>query len=226
MSFKIQIVDQKSGVTFNARYERLDKESNNKVSTVAKAPNGAVVKETTFYGDVPLPAGSTQRRWVDDKGTQYAKSELTFVIQDADGKETPVSEVEQTKVMTIDGYQTLQNYTDTYAICAYYEVFPDDNGMKKDLDRQVAVNANLRGMRKLWEFLRENNCVARGVFCPTSRGFVESDGYIRALDLEGKWGLEIGQFKQAKVFQHLNETVPADVVAAPAAPAKAKVRRI
>ena len=204
-SYKIQIVDQKSGVTFNARYERLDKTADAKVTTVAKAQDGSVVKETTFYGTQPLPAGSTQRKWVDDKGKEYAKSELTFYLDDE-----PVKEVEQTKVLTIDGYQKESLYTDKYAICAYYEVFPDDNGMKKDLDKQVAINANLRGIRKLWEFLSAQKVVARGLFCPTSRGFVESDGYIRAIEIEGKWGLEIGQFKQEKVFQHLNEGVPDD----------------
>lgn len=219
-SYKIQVVDQKSGVTFNARYERLDKTADAKVSTVAKASNGKVVKETTFFGTQPLPAGSTQRKWVDEDGKEYAKSELTFYLNDE-----PVKEVEQTKVMTIDGYQAESLYTDKYAICAYYELFPDDNGMKKDIDRQVAVNSNLRGLRKLWEFLRKQKVVARGLFCPTSRGFVESDGYIRAIEIEGKWGLEIGQFKQEKVFTHLNEGIPADVVVAPAVTGK-RVRKI
>lgn len=221
MSFKIQIVDQKTGVTFNGRYERLDKASDAKVTTVAKAPNGKVVKETTFFGSQPLPAGSTQRKWVDEDGKEYAKSELTFYLDDE-----PVKEVEQTKVMTIDGYQKESLYTDKYAICAYYEVFPDDNGMKKDLDRQVAINANLRGMRKLWEFLSSQRVVARGLFCPTSRGFVESDGYIRAIEIEGKWGLEIGQFKQEKVFQHLNEGLPSDAPAVAPVETKKRVRKI
>jgi hypothetical protein len=34
--------------------------------------------------------------------------------------------------MQITGYQSLSSYTDNYVISAYYEIFPDDNGMKKD----------------------------------------------------------------------------------------------
>lgn len=205
-SFKIQVVDPQQSISFNARYERLDKDSNTKVEIVAKAPNGKEVKERSFMNGAPLLPGSTTRQWVDEDGTVYGKSELTFYH---DG--SPVSEVQQSKVFTIEGYQSVQNYTDKYCISAYYEVFPDDNGMKKDIDKQISINANLRGLRQLWDFLRAQNAVARGVFCPTSRGFVESDGYIRAIEIEGKWGLEIGQFKQEKVFLHLNEGLPTEV---------------
>ena len=219
-SFKVQVVDPQQSISFSARYERLDKDSNTKVEIIAKAPNGKEVKERTYFSGAPLLPGSTTRQWVDDEGTVYGKTELTFYHNGE-----PVSEISQTKVFTIEGYQSVQNYTDKYCISAYYEVFPDDNGMKKDIDKQIAINANLRGLHQLWEFLRSQNAVARGVFCPTSRGFVESDGYIRAIEIEGKWGLEIGQFKQEKVFLHLNEGLPQDVkVAAPVA--KSRIRKI
>jgi hypothetical protein len=80
--------------------------------------------------------------------------------------------------------------------------------MKKDIDREVAVRSNLSSMRKLWEYLRENKKVARGEFCPSSRGFVASDGYVRAVEFGNKWGLEIGIFKEEKIFTHLNEGIP------------------
>lgn len=220
-SFKIQIVDGKQNISFNARYERMDKESNTKIKVVAKSNDGKEVSEKTFYQDQLLPQGSTCRKWVDDEGRVYAKSELSFWYGD-----TVVSEVEQTKVFNIESYQSLKNYTDKYCISAYYEVFPDDNGMTKDIDKMIAVNSNLRSMRKLWEFLMSSGTVARGVFCPTSRGFVESDGYIRAIEIDqNKWGLEIGQFKQEKVFNHLNEGVP-DEVKAPVETSKVKIRKI
>lgn len=219
MSYKITIVDPNNGTNFNARYERLDKEERPEV--VAKAPNGNIVKERTFYGDILLGPGATTRKYVDDAGVQYAKSELTFEFQGQ-----PVSENQQTKVFTIEGFQPVVNYTDRYCISAYYEVFPDDNGMKKDIDRQVAINANLSGMRKLWEYLNSSGMVARGIFCPSSKGFVESDGYIRAINIEGKWGMEIGQFKQEKKFLHLQETVPQANAAPVAAPVKARIRKI
>jgi len=219
-SYKLQILDAANNVNFNSRYERLDKET--KPPIIAKAPNGNIVKEKTFMNGQPLPTGSTQRCWCDDAGTQYSKQELIFEYEGA-----PVSEIQQTKVFTVEGFQTVDCYTDRYCISAYYEIFPDDNGLKKDIDKQVAINANLRGMYQLWEHLRKTGMVARGVFCPSSRGFVESDGYIRAIKIEGKWGLEIGQFKMEKRFIHLQEGAPSATTAVPVnATPKARIRRI
>jgi hypothetical protein len=201
MAYNIQISDGKQGINFNAKYEKLDKAKSPSVE--AKAPNGKVVKERTTYQGKTLGPGSTQRQWVDDDGSAYAKAELTFWY---DGEQ--VSEIAQTKTFQVEGYQDLVNYTDSYVISKYYEVFPSDNGMKKDIDRQVAVRSNLSSMRKLWEYLKTNKKVARGEFCPSSRGFVASDGYIRAVEFGNKWGLEIGIFKEEKVFGHLNEGVP------------------
>ena len=201
MAYNIQISDGKQGINFNAKYEKLDKAKAPGVE--AKAPNGKMVKERTTYQGQTLGPGSTQRQWVDDDGNAYAKAELTFWH---DGEQ--VSEIAQTKTFQVEGYQELVNYTDSYVISKYYEVFPSDNGMKKDIDRQVAVRSNLSSMRKLWEYLKTNNKVARGEFCPSSRGFVASDGYIRAIEFGNKWGLEIGIFKEEKVFSHLNEGVP------------------
>jgi hypothetical protein len=201
MAFNIQIVDGSQGVSFNGKYEKLDKAK--PPSVEAKAPNGKVVKERTTYQGQVLGPGSTQRQWVDDDGNAFSKAELTFWY---DGEQ--VSEIAQTKVFQVEGYQDEKNYTDSYVISKFYEVYPSDNGMKKDIDRQVAVRSNLASMRKLWEYLKENKKVARGEFCPSSRGFVASDGYIRAVEFGNKWGLEIGIFKEEKIFSHLNEGIP------------------
>lgn len=217
MAYNIQIVDGSQGITFNAKYEKLDKAKS--PSIVATAPNGKVVKERTTYQGQVLGPGSTQRQWVDDDGVNYAKAELTFTY---DGE--PVSEITQTKVMQIEGYQDLSNYTDVYVISKFYEVFPSDNGMKKDIDREVAVRSNLSSMRRLWEYLKKENKVARGEFCSSSRGFVASDGYIRAVEFGNKWGLEIGVFKEEKKFAHLTEGVPdASTISVPTATKKLKM---
>ena len=201
MAYNIAISDGSQGINFNAKYEKLDKAK--RPSVVAKAPNGKVVSEkTTFQGQV-LGPGATQRQWVDEDSTVYAKAELTF---EYDGEQ--VSEISQTKTLEIEGYSDIKNYTDTYVISKYYEVYPSDNGMKKDIDRQVAVRANLSSMRRLWEYLMKEGKVARGEFCPSSRGFVASDGYVRAIEFGNKWGLEIGVFKEEKIFSHLNEGIP------------------
>ena len=42
----------------------------------------------------------------------------------------------------------------------------------------------------------------------SSRGFVPSDGYIRAVEFGNHWGLEIGVFKEQKIFEHLQESIP------------------
>jgi hypothetical protein len=201
MAYNLQIVDSNQGVSINAKYEKLDKAK--PPSVEAKAPNGKVVKERTTYQGNVLGPGSTQRQWVDDDGNTFSKAELTFWY---DGEQ--VSEIAQTKVFQVEGYQDVKNYTDSYVISKFYEIFPSDNGMKKDIDRQVAVRSNLSSMRKLWEHLMKTKQVARGEFCPSSRGFVASDGYVRAVEFGNKWGLEIGIFKEEKIFSHLNEGVP------------------
>ena len=202
MAYKLQIVDDKVGVNFAIKYENLSRYERPEVE--AKAPDGSIVKERTTYQGQILPAGSTNRQWCDDKGTVYQKSQLKFYYQ---GQEVP--ENTQTKVLTISGYQPLKNYTDNYVIATYYELYPHNNDMKKDFDKETARVTNLSGMKKLFDYLDSNQLVARGEFCPSSKGFVASDGYIRAVKFGNKWALELGVFKEEKVFEHLNEEVPA-----------------
>lgn len=201
MAYKIQIVEDRLGLNFNSKYENLAKLVRPEVE--AKAPDGSLVKEKSTYQGQILGQGATQRQWVDDKGNIYAKGQLKFFYQ---GQE--VTENTQTKVFTIVGYQPIKNYTDTYVISAYYELFPHNNDMKKDFDKETARVTNLVGMKKLWEHLNHNGLVARGEFCPSSKGFVASDGYIRAVEFGNKWGLELGVFKEEKIFEHLEENVP------------------
>ena len=75
-------------------------------------------------------------------------------------------------------------------------------------NKQIAINSNLVGMYKLWEYLNNTQQVARGEFNISSKGFVASDGYIRALSFDVRWGLEIGVFKEAKAFSHLQTKIP------------------
>ena len=205
MAYKLSIVDKEHSLNIQVRYENLARAK--KPEIVAKEPNGKPVKIKTVYQGNVLPTGSTQKKWMDDQDQEYSKAELTFWMGDQE-----VSEIEQTKVFEIEGYQPLGNYTDNYVIPVYYELYADDNGMKKDIDRQRAINANNSQMRKLWEYLDKNKLVGRGEFCPGSRGFIASDGYIRAIRVNGnKWGLEIGCFKEEKVFTHLQEGTPKEI---------------
>ena len=217
MAYNLQIVADE--ISFNCKYENLSKYKRPNVE--AKAANGKVVHERSTYQGQILGPGATQRQWCDDDGNIYSKQELTFYYEGE-----PVEENTQTKVMQIDGYQPLANYTDNYVIDKYYEIFPSDNKMKKDIDRKVAVSTNLSAMYKLWEKLMNDQVVARGEFCVASKGFVASDGYIRAISIEGKWGLEIGVFKEEKIFQHLQEGEPTQVKTAVQAGLKKRLKMV
>jgi len=201
MAYRLNIVDSKNGLSFNVRYENLAKAK--RPSITARNSDGKEIKQVTKYGDEILQKGSTRKAWVDDAGQEYSKTELNFWID-----EQQVEEIDQTKVFDIEGFQPVCNYTDTYVISAYYEVYPDNNGMKKDIDRQKAEAANNTQMYKLWKYLDDNQLVARGEFNPASRGFIASDGYIRAIKVGGGWALEIGVFKEQKTFNHLQVGEP------------------
>ena len=220
MPYNLQIVSKDLGINFNVKYAKLDR--NVRPAVQAKTPNGDPASEHTVYGGKVLKKGDTQRQWVDEKGNIYAKQELTFWFEG-----DQVSEVQQTKVFEIEGFQPISNYLDNYVMSKYYEIWPSNNGLKKPHDREIAEKANLFQMRKLWEHLEENKLVARGEFCPASRGFVASDGYLRPIKINGsKWGVEIGVFKEEKVFEHLQENVPVAKVAIPVAQKTKKLKMI
>ena len=80
--------------------------------------------------------------------------------------------------------------------------------MKKDFDKEMVRISNLQGMKKLWDHLKTTKQVARGIFCPSSKGFIGSDAYLRAVEFGNHWGILLGVFKKEMIFQHLNEEVP------------------
>jgi len=151
----------------------------------------------------------------------YGKSELKFYYE---GEE--VQENAQTKVFEIEKFEELQNYTDNFVIDKFYELFPSSNDMKKDIDKEIARKSNLVGMFNLWRYLYDNAKVARGEFCPSSRGFLASDGFIRAIKFGNKWGLEIGVFKEEKVFEHLQEGEPKDSPAVVQSEKRKKIKMV
>ena len=216
MAYKLQIAGP-DGANFNVKYEKLDKAS--KPDVEAHAPDGSIVKERTVYNGQVLGPGSTQRMWCDDKGNKYNKQDLKFFYE---GEE--VNEISQTKVFNIEGFQPLANYTDSYVIGKYYELFPSTNDMKKDFDKEKARIVNLQGMKKLFDHLLKNKLVARGEFSASSKGFVAGDAYIRPVQFGNKWGLESGLFKEENIFEHLQEEVP-EVPAQPATATK-KLKRV
>jgi len=117
MAYKLQIVEDKIGLNIGVKYENMARMKRPVIE--AKAPDGKIVKERTTYQGQVLGPGATNRQWVADDGTVYSKQQLKFYYN---GEE--VQENSQTKVFTIQGYQTLKNYTDTYAISYHiYTIF-------------------------------------------------------------------------------------------------------
>ena len=216
MAYKLQITGPE-GTNFNVKYEKLDKEQRPNVE--ARVSDGTVVKERTVYNGQVLVPGSTQRKYCDDAGNQYAKQDLKFYYENEE-----VEENSQTKVFHIEEYQPLSNYTDKYVIGKFYELYPSTNDMKKDFDKEKARIVNLTGMKKLFDQLLIDGTVARGEFCASSKGFIASDAYLRPVKFGNKWGLEMGVFKEEKIFEHLQEEVPAIPVSA-AKPTK-KLKRV
>lgn len=198
MAFKLTIVEKDLGIIANVKYENMSRMERTPIT--AKADNGKIVSEKTVYRGTVLNKGDTNKMWCDDEGNFYEKSQIRFY----DG-EDEVSEVQKTETFEITGYEPVQNYTDRYVIDKFYELFPSNNDAKKDYDRDIAIRANRTQMKKLWDKLMNEGVVGRASFNVSSRGFYESDGYVRAVSIEGKWGLEVGVFKEQKVFEHLNE---------------------
>jgi len=207
------VQDDQQGLKFNVKYQNLAKQKRPEIE--AKAPDGSAVKERSMYQGQVLGPGATQRKYVDANGNIYPKQMLTFWYNGSQ-----VEENSQTKVFTIEGYQPESAYTDQYVIASYYELFAHTDDMKKDFDKEKARISNLHGMRKLWEHLKTNSLVARGEFCASSKGFVASDGYIRAIEFGNKWCLELGVFKEEKIFEYLQESIPPIPQSAPATQGK------
>lgn len=167
----------------------------------ARTAEGVVVTNKTVYKGVVLGEGSTNKYWMDEAGTIYPKDVLEFYYE---GER--VWEKDMTKTFEVKTFEPLKNYTDNYIIGKYYEIFPSNNDLKKDFDRDIAIKVNLSGMRKLWEYLYSSQVVARGEMNVSSRGFLSSDGFLRAVAFDkDKWSLELGIFSEAKQFQHVNE---------------------
>jgi len=224
--YKLHIIEGTLNLNMNVRFENLSKiKSSTKPKVETKAPNGNIVKQTTIFQGTPLPAGSTQRKWMDTDGKEWAKGDLSYWLE---GDE--IEELTQTKVLELEGFQQMDSYMNNYIVGPYYELYPCDNSLKKKADRDITIAQNRNQMFKLWEYLDKENVVARGEFNASTRpGFISSDGFIRAVRVNGtKWTLEIAQFKEEKIFNHIQEDrrLIAEPVTVGSSGTKKKVRMI
>ena len=201
MARNLQLLDEQLGLTANVKYEPLNKGDKFKQKVAFKAPGDVPVKLTTV-SEQRKPV-QTFKAYLDDSGNEYAKAQLTAFDPDTKAE---LVEFESTTIFNIVKYEPLADYTDRYIVDKYYELFASDDGKKKDIDRTLAANINRTGMKKLYDYLITNKMVGKAEFITTSGNYRAGAGYIRAITFDGgKWSLEIGAFKEEKVFKHLNE---------------------
>jgi hypothetical protein len=219
MGKNLQVVSKQLGVNFNCKYDNLAMSESEKIKVTYTNENGDPVRKKQMYQDKILQQGDLIWVYADDKGNLYERDKLTAWIE---GEEAQEKEI--TKCFDIQSFDPIVNYTNSFIISKYYEISPSNNGFKSDYDRNLAIQTNLSGMRKLWTYLFENNVVGRSLMCVSSQGFTESDGYIRAIAFDNKWGLEIGIFSERKNFNNLQEETEFETCVQ--APVRKRVRMI
>lgn len=207
MAKKIKI--QHENKTFEAFFEPMATSKKDSIKVTSKS-NGKNVKQVTKVAATGeyLKPGATIKVWIDEEGNEVPKETIKYYVGDEE-----VDKVTQTKVFIGEQLDSERAYTDEFIIHKHYELYPSDGGYEKDIDREIAVSSNAKVMYELWKDLYENKKVLRGEFNPSTGGFVTNYGYIRAVKFENKWGLEIGVFKERKVFKHLQEGIPTEVKA-------------
>lgn len=212
MSYSLRIVDNKEGINFDAKRENMAGKKEF-AEPVGYAPNGKQVtrKQLDLNTGQPIQYGF---KFVDEDGNAFEKAEITWKLGDQ-----VVAPIEMTNVFEIKTYRPLGEYTDRFVIDKYYELSAStgasSKGKKKtsDSERESQRLSNLVGMRKLWDKLISESVVAGGNFNSSSGNFKPGMAFIRAIKVNGnKWGLELGQFKEEKIFEFLQEGVPHAVV--------------
>lgn len=211
MAKNLQLLDQNLKISCNVKYEPLHEGEKEKSKVVFKAASGKEVKLTTVGPDrKPI---ATSKAYLDEDGREYAKQELAAYDESGEVLEP----YEATTIFDIRKYEPASYYTDHYIVEKYYELFPSDDGKKKELDRKIASDLNRVGMKALYDYLVGNNAVAKAEFISTTGSYRPGAAYIRAITLDnGKWTLEMGVFKQEKIFKYLQE--PVIVLAQPVQP--------
>jgi hypothetical protein len=212
MARNLQLLDANLGISCNVKYEPLNMSDKDKPKVTFKSRDGKEVKLTTV-GENRTPV-TTFRAYLDADGKEYAKADLIAYAPDTN---EVIDSYESTSIFNIKKYEPVTAYTDHYVVDKFYELSPSDDGKKKEIDRRLANDINLTGMKKLWDHLIETNTVAKAEFIATA-GYRPGAGYIRAIKINGtKWSLELGCFKEMKIFRHLQERSikPVEMIAKP-----------
>lgn len=208
MGYSIRITDNTLGIAFDAKRENMAGKKEF-ADPIGYSPEGKTVARKQLDMNTGAPIQYVFK-YIDEDGKTYEKNELTWKID-----EKAVKPIEMTTVFNVKTYRPLSEYNDRFIVERYYELAPSTGasakGKKKvsDKDRDATRISNMVGMRKLWDKLIGEQVVAGGAFNASTGSFKPGMAWIRAIKVNGtKWGLELGVFKEEKIFSHLQEGVP------------------
>lgn len=206
MAYSLKVVDPSTGVQFDTKRENMAGKTEF-VEPQGYSPEGKPVQRKQLDLSTGLPIQYTFK-YVDEEGNAWEKGEITWKLG-----EDIVSPIEMTSVFEIKTYRPVDEYVNRFVVDKFYELYADDGASSKkkrsDADKDRTRISNLSGMRKLWDKLIAENMVAGGHFNPASGSFKPGMAFIRAVKVNGcKWGLELGVFKEEKIFSYLQEGVP------------------
>ena len=210
-AYRLRVVDNNDGISFDCMRNNM---KGKKEEIVIKPYNSKGEELTKKQLDIATgqPIQYTFK-YIDKTGNQYDKGEVIF----KNDKGEEVESIDMTTVFEVIAYRPINEYTDRFVVDSFYELYPDNGashtnkGKKKvsDYERDQTRVSNLVGMRKLWEKLYNGALVAGGHFNGASGNFKPGMAFIRAVKMPGeKWVLELGVFKEEKVFEHLQEGIP------------------
>jgi len=149
--------------------------------------------------------------YVDSKGTLCA--DVVPYYKTTDGDTILATTNIKTEVFEIVKFEPTQNFTDKYIVDRYYQIKPAQGKSKADFQRNAMLKANTAQMKKLYDYLIENQVVGRGILNITSSGYLPSIAYVRGVPIgtQGDWTIEIGVFKQQKRYTWVGSSEVEDI---------------
>ena len=155
--------------------------------------NGEPIKESLNNG------------YTNEQGELFTNSEALPYFVSIDGEEIEAPKNEATEVFEIK-WNEKDNFTDKYLLDKFYQVKPSSGDTKKEAGKKISIIANTIGLKKIWDYMIENNVIGKGQMNITSAGYLPSYAFLRPVKLNGsKWTFEIAVFKQQKQFSWVEE---------------------
>ena len=191
----------------DVKYERLrgdNRKVNGKEIQMDNYGNPTTIKRTD--SGLEVTGKMTKTKYDEQGNTLPDDTNINEFFVTVDGEEIPVTKgFTRTEVMQIKSFVPVEYYTDRYIIDAYYQLIPSGGKSKKDIDKAITSRANTIKLKKLWDKLIKENVVAKAEFNMRDSK-LPNYAFIRAIRINGtKWTLEIGRYKQAKVFSWIEE---------------------